>query len=180
MKRAIILHGTDGSPDSNWFPWLKEVLETHGYEVWMPELPYNHTPNRQVYNDFLFGSDWDFADNLLIGHSSGAVEVMNLLMDERCPHIRSGIMVGAWASNDIEPTEERVQAFMQQLMIAAEQEATQPGLLGAKELAKRGTHEAKLEETEDSAAAGWFQKVIGDSLSYRKIMGKLAVHFAAY
>lgn len=97
MKRAVILHGTDASPDINWFPWLKDKLEADGYEVWVPLLPENHTPSKEVYNNFLLGSDWDFADNVVIGHSSGAVEVLNLLMDDRCPKIKLGIMVGAWA-----------------------------------------------------------------------------------
>ncbi len=97
MKRAVILHGTDGAPEHNWFPWMKKWLEGRGYEVWVPELPNNHTPNRKVYNDFLLKAGWDFSDNLVIGHSSGAVTVLNLLMDERCPHIKTGVMVGAWA-----------------------------------------------------------------------------------
>lgn len=97
MKRAVILHGTDASPDINWFPWLKEKLEADGYKVWAPLLPENHTPNKEIYNNFLFGSNWDFTDNVVIGHSSGAVEVLNLLMDDRCPKIRLGIMIGAWA-----------------------------------------------------------------------------------
>jgi pimeloyl-ACP methyl ester carboxylesterase len=95
MKRAVILHGTDGKPDMNWFPWLKEKFEAAGYEVWVPLLPGNHTPNREVYNDFLLGQGWDFADNIVV--SSGAVSVLNLLMDERCPKIKLGVMVGAWA-----------------------------------------------------------------------------------
>jgi predicted alpha/beta hydrolase family esterase len=97
--RAVILHGTDGKPESNWFMWLKAKLEEQGYEVWVPLLPENHTPNRQVYNDFLLNSGWDFTDNIVVGHSSGAVEVLNLLMDERCPHIKLGVIVGAWAHN---------------------------------------------------------------------------------
>ena len=97
MKRAVILHGTDGVPDESWRPWLWGKLEGEGYEVWIPALPGNHTPNREVYGDFLFGQSWDFTDNLVIGHSSGAVEVLNLLMDERCPKVKMGVMVGAWA-----------------------------------------------------------------------------------
>lgn len=96
MKQAIILHGTDGKPDSNWFPWLKNKLEEQGFEVWVPLLPDNHTPNRQIYNDFLLGSGHDFTNSIVVGHSSGAVEVLNLLMDERCPRIRLGVMVSAW------------------------------------------------------------------------------------
>lgn len=96
MKRAVILHGTDGEPESNWFPWLKTKLKEQSYEVWVPLLPNNHTPNRETYNDFLFGSDWDFTNNIVVGHSSGAVSVLNLLMDERCPHIKLGVLVSAW------------------------------------------------------------------------------------
>ncbi len=97
MKRAVILHGTDANPQANWFPWLKHKLEAVGYEVWVPLLPNNHKPNRETYNDFLLTADWDFTDNLVVGHSSGAVAVLNLLMDDRCPHINIGIMVSAWA-----------------------------------------------------------------------------------
>src|SRR3981081_3530184 len=79
MKRAVILHGTDGSPESNWFPWLKKELETRGCEVWVPQLPDAHEPNARKYTDFLLNSDWDFQDNLFVGHSSGAVEILHLL-----------------------------------------------------------------------------------------------------
>lgn len=96
-KRAVILHGTDGKPDSKWFMWLKGKLEAEGYKVWVPGLPENHTPNRETYNNFLFGQGWDFTDNIVVGHSSGAVGVMNLLMDERCPKVKMAVMVGAWA-----------------------------------------------------------------------------------
>lgn len=65
--------------------------------MWVPLLPENHTPNRQIYNDFLLADGWDFADNIVVGHSSGAVSILNLLMDERCPHIKLGVMVSAWA-----------------------------------------------------------------------------------
>jgi serine hydrolase len=100
LKKAVILHGTDNNHEGNWFPWLKKELESRGYEVWVPDLPENHTPNRQLYNDFLFGKGWDFTDNLVIGHSSGAVSVLNLLADERCPEIATGVLVGSWSHTD--------------------------------------------------------------------------------
>lgn len=97
MKRAVILHGTDGNPEENWFPWLKGKLELKGYEVWVPQLPDCHTPNRDTYADFLLDSDFDFTDAVVIGHSSGAVEVLNILDDERFPKLKLAVMVGAWA-----------------------------------------------------------------------------------
>lgn len=98
-KKAVILHGTDAGSDKNWFPWLKAELESVGYKVWVPDLPNNHYPNAKVYNNFLHDSGWDFTDNLVIGHSSGAVSILNLLSDDRTPKIDTGILIGAWHTN---------------------------------------------------------------------------------
>ncbi|MEK7662386.1 MAG: alpha/beta fold hydrolase [Patescibacteria group bacterium] len=38
-KRVFIVHGWDGVPESNWFPWLKKELEDRGYGVFVPQLP---------------------------------------------------------------------------------------------------------------------------------------------
>lgn len=96
MRKAVILHGTNGSPHENWFPWLKKELKAKGYQVWVPDLPGKNRPNGQIYNDFLLNADWDFTHNLVIGHSSGAVSVLNLLMDGRFPKIKTAVMVSAW------------------------------------------------------------------------------------
>lgn len=79
MKRAVIFHGTGGSPEENWFPWLKEELERDGWKVWVPALPGNDYPSTERYNEYLLAQDWDWQDNLLIGHSSGSVAILGLL-----------------------------------------------------------------------------------------------------
>jgi predicted alpha/beta hydrolase family esterase len=81
MKNALILHGTDATPKSNWFVWLKNELEQQGYSVWLPQLPGADKPNTHIYNEFLLAnSDFVFNDKtILIGHSSGAVEILSLL-----------------------------------------------------------------------------------------------------
>ncbi len=35
----LILHGSFGYPDENWFPWLKLKLEKEGHKVYSPQLP---------------------------------------------------------------------------------------------------------------------------------------------
>lgn len=113
MKNALILHGTAGNSNENWFPWLKGELEKLEYAVWLPDLPQADKPNPLRYNDFLMnhpslgkvsdegGRKGSFFTNetILIGHSSGAVEILHLL-----PHlsvnIRAAFLVGAFKDND--------------------------------------------------------------------------------
>lgn len=75
MKTAIILHGTLGSPDGNWFKWLKSELENKGLEVWLPQLPHAEQPSLNDWYTFI-QKECPFAineDTLIVGHSSGAI-----------------------------------------------------------------------------------------------------------
>jgi uncharacterized protein len=75
MKNAIILHGTLGSPDGNWFRWLKTELEQLGMDVWLPELPNAQQPSLKEWQEFV-QNECPFVmneDTLIVGHSSGAI-----------------------------------------------------------------------------------------------------------
>lgn len=101
MKRAVILHGTDGKPTDQWFPWLKGELEDNGYQVFVPLLPQNHTPNRRIYEKFLRESEWDFSDNVIIGHSSGATTILNLLSVDWFPKQKAVVLVGTFLNEKL-------------------------------------------------------------------------------
>ena len=79
--KALILHGTGNDHNGNWFPWLKSKLEQLGIETWVPDLPMANHPNVDRYTNFLLSGEFDFNDSLVIGHSSGAVEVLDLLQN---------------------------------------------------------------------------------------------------
>jgi len=95
VKNVLILHGTDSTSQSNWFPWLAAELKARGWKVWSPDLPHAEKPNVTRYNEFLLSGGWEFnEDSVLIGHSSGAVEILALL-----PHlsvIKAAVLVGAF------------------------------------------------------------------------------------
>jgi len=99
MTKFLILHGTDASPNSNWFMWLKGKLIGEGHEVWLPQLPGSDTPNAKKYTAFILDNK-DFiidSDTIVIGHSSGAVEILHLL--QHLPSdtvIKAAILVSAF------------------------------------------------------------------------------------
>jgi predicted alpha/beta hydrolase family esterase len=98
MKNAIILHGTANTPEGNWFRWLEKELQNRGYKVWLPQLPDADTPNAEKYNRLLLNGDFKFnEDTILIGHSSGAVSILNLLQElPEGVKIQAAFLVGAF------------------------------------------------------------------------------------
>lgn len=80
MKTAIIIHGTEGYPEENWFPWMKEQLKAYRYETIIPQFPSpeNQDPEHwwevfQNYENLLDG------ESIVIGHSCGATFLLRVL-----------------------------------------------------------------------------------------------------
>lgn len=38
-KRVFIIHGWEGDPQSDWFPWLKGEVERQGFSAAVPAFP---------------------------------------------------------------------------------------------------------------------------------------------
>lgn len=110
MKNALILHGTDADHTQNWFPWLGKELEDRGWIVWTPDLPHAEAPSISRYNEFLvkqlnkvvrvggFEKRRSFnSQSIIIGHSSGAVEILGLLNEiELNEPLAACFLVGAF------------------------------------------------------------------------------------
>lgn len=100
MKRAIILHGTQGHPDENWFRWLEKGLRGRGIDVWLPQLPHAERPALSQWYGFIeknkpFAID---ADTLIVGHSSGAT--LALFVAQKNPVPVGGLVAVSGFYND--------------------------------------------------------------------------------
>jgi hypothetical protein len=82
----VIIHGTGGNPQENWFPWLAESVRTRGMDAIAPQFP---TPAGQSPRTWLetFDAEVGEVDNrtVLVGHSIGAAFVLRVLEQARRP-----------------------------------------------------------------------------------------------
>lgn len=102
MKTAIILHGTLGSPDGNWFKWLKSELEQKGFAVWLPQLPNAEQPSLRKWQRFI-KEQCPFPINeetLIVGHSSGAILAL-VLAENNMEKIGSIVDVSVFHDNSL-------------------------------------------------------------------------------
>ncbi len=101
--RFFILHGSFGSPDDNWFPWLKAKLENFGHEVLAPRMPVedeesftaavvtdpstpatnqNLTNWLKAFEPYLKQAD---SETVFIGHSLAPAFILHLLQKINTP-----------------------------------------------------------------------------------------------
>ena len=93
-RRAIIFHGTGGSPDNCWYRWLGRRLESRGYQV---EIPHYPDLNRQPIEAFLpkVLSRHVFDEHtVLVGHSGGAALLLAILEHIQSPVAQAILVAG--------------------------------------------------------------------------------------
>lgn len=104
MKNAIILHGTLGSPDGNWFQWLKQELESKGCQVWLPSLPQAEQPSLTEWANYVhqrcpFPID---ENTLIVGHSSGAILASILTQRNSASAVGGVVAVSVFHDNSLQ------------------------------------------------------------------------------
>lgn len=83
MKNYIILHGSFGSKDGNWFPWLKKELEKKNYNVDVPQMPVG-VGNQNYENWSKELNKLTINENtIIIAHSIAPVFVCKYLINNR-------------------------------------------------------------------------------------------------
>ncbi len=80
MRNVLIFHGTGGSPEGNWFPWLTQKLEAKNCTVFVPKFPH---PKDSPLPDWLSVlknyEQYIDQDSILIGHSLGGLFLLRVL-----------------------------------------------------------------------------------------------------
>lgn len=99
-KRVFIIHGWEGHPGESWFPWLKQQLESKGYDTHVPAMPDTEHPKISAWVPTLkqqIGTPDEHT--YLIGHSIGCQTIMRYLQslpdDARVGGV---IFVGGWVT----------------------------------------------------------------------------------
>ena len=95
MRKFIIIHGTKGSPEGNWFPWLADSLRRQHAEVVVPRMP---TPEGQNLVNWLQEFRRQVGvideDTTLIGHSLGATFMLRVLERQNTAIAQSVFVAG--------------------------------------------------------------------------------------
>ena len=96
--RVIMIHGTMGSPERAWFPWLSNQLGVCSVPVIAPLFP---TPQNQSLDEWfavLFRSVKEINElDVLIGHSLGVAFVLRVLEKVASP-VRAAYLVAGFSN----------------------------------------------------------------------------------
>ena len=96
MKKAFIFHGTGAGKYDHWFPSIAKKLKEEGIEVSRPEFPTPEGQNLENWLEVLDEQDVEIdEDTVLIGHSTGAVFILDIL-NEREIDIEAGFLISGF------------------------------------------------------------------------------------
>ena len=83
MEKYIIIHGSFGSKDGNWFPWLKNKLEKDNTDVVVPQMPVG-VGNQNFENWSIVLNDLNINENTtIIAHSIAPIFVCKYLITNK-------------------------------------------------------------------------------------------------
>jgi len=78
--RFVLIHGYKGSPDMDFFPWLKTELEKRGHEVQVPQLPNSNAPEETEQVQYVLKNCKIDENTVVIAHSLGCVIALKAIM----------------------------------------------------------------------------------------------------
>lgn len=89
-KRVFLIHGWEGNPSSNYFPWLRFNLEEKGYLISALAMPDTMSPKLDAWVGKLsYAVGRPDEDCYFVGHSLGCITILRYI-----ENLRSGEKVG--------------------------------------------------------------------------------------
>lgn len=87
MENYFIIHGSFGSPYSNWFSWLHEFIESEGKDVYVPDFPigvgYQNYENWSKLLKYYFDLGLINENTTIIGHSIAPVFISKFIIENK-------------------------------------------------------------------------------------------------
>ena len=101
-KRVFIIHRWDGTPNSDWYPWIKKELENKDFKVEIPIMPNTSEPRIDSWITYLKKVVGKLDDKTyFIGHSIGCQTIMRFLEKENYnDKIGQLVFVAGWFKLD--------------------------------------------------------------------------------
>jgi len=78
MRRVVLLHGKDKTPQDVWYPWLLAELSKAGVECLVPALPHTEPPKIEEWLAAIDATKPD-EHTTLVGHSRGGMAALRWL-----------------------------------------------------------------------------------------------------
>lgn len=96
MKKVILVHGWDGSPEKDWFPWIIGELKNKGFEVVAPYMPDPEHPHISTWVEYLANviKEYD-KETIFVGHSIGCQTIMRYFEFQNTK-AKAAIFVAGW------------------------------------------------------------------------------------
>ena len=101
MKRVFLIHGWEGYPEEGWRPWLKEKLETKGFQVFALAMPDTNHPKMDAWVGHLAQIvETPDGDCYFVGHSLGCITILRYLETlQENQKIGGAVLVAGFTSN---------------------------------------------------------------------------------
>ena len=92
-----IIHGYTANSTANWFPDLKENLESENIKVHIFDMPNSQAPIFEEWIEFLKKKiDTIHSNSIFIGHSLGCVTLLNFLEEKNYKNVNSLFLVSGF------------------------------------------------------------------------------------
>lgn len=114
VPKVYIIHGYTASSRDNWFPWLKNQLESEGIETYIPDMPFSDNPQLELWLQCMRkNTDVIDENTIFIGHSLGCITVLRFLLEKNVK-IKGAILVSGFiGENPMSKKTDGLQSFVE-------------------------------------------------------------------